>query len=272
VTLKATGRFSHEAAAVDPATGIVYETEDGPSFFGDLDSGFYRFIPNKPKKLEAGRLQMLKIAGQPKFDLRRLASGIFPVEWVDIPNPDPVLGSPSVFQQGYNAGGAVFRRHEGCIYGGGKIYFNATDGGPITPTGSGEGQVFVYDPASETLEIIFASPNQGALENPDNICVAPDGSLILCEDNAGSTANPGERLLFVNTAGQIFPFALNNINFDPATGFGPYTRPESGITFTGKQVQNDWAGAVFSPDKKWLFVNIQTPGITFAITGSWVWL
>ena len=31
----------------------------------------------------------------------------------------------------------------------------------------------------------------------------------------------------------------------------------------------EWAGATFSPDGATLFVNIQTPGITFAITGPW---
>jgi Bacterial protein of unknown function (DUF839) len=29
-------------------------------------------------------------------------------------------------------------------------------------------------------------------------------------------------------------------------------------------------GACYSPDGRWLFVNIQTPGVTFAITGPWV--
>ena len=29
------------------------------------------------------------------------------------------------------------------------------------------------------------------------------------------------------------------------------------------------SGANFDPSGKWLFVNIQTPGITFAITGPW---
>jgi secreted PhoX family phosphatase len=32
---------------------------------------------------------------------------------------------------------------------------------------------------------------------------------------------------------------------------------------------NEWAGACYSPDGQWLFVNIQSPGITFAITGPW---
>jgi secreted PhoX family phosphatase len=52
---------------------------------------------------------------------------------------------------------------------------------------------------------------------------------------------------------------------------GPLTRP-SGRTFTGNQKQNEWAGATFSPDGRWLFANIQTPGVTFAITGPWPWL
>ena len=36
------GRFSHEALAVDPVTGYVYETEDAGN-----SSGFYRFVPHK---------------------------------------------------------------------------------------------------------------------------------------------------------------------------------------------------------------------------------
>ena len=40
VALRHLGRFAHEAVAVDPASGSVYETEDQ----GD-GSGFYRFVP-----------------------------------------------------------------------------------------------------------------------------------------------------------------------------------------------------------------------------------
>lgn len=55
------------------------------------------------------------------------------------------------------------------------------------------------------------------------------------------------------------------------TGLGTLVRP-SGQTFSTNLKQSEWAGAVFSPDGKWLFVNIQTPGVTFGITGPWPWL
>src|SRR4029453_5961882 len=82
--LSGVGRFVHEAVAVDPATGIAYETEDRPT------SGFYRFLPAVPRKLSrGGRLQMLKVAGQDGADLRggQRAGATFPVEWVDIAEP-----------------------------------------------------------------------------------------------------------------------------------------------------------------------------------------
>jgi len=273
--LKNLGRFSHEALTVDPRTGIIYETEDGPSWPGDTGSGFYRFVPTYPGT-PGGKLQMLMIKGQPKFDTQPLADAgkTFRVDWVDVPVPDPPAGAandllgPSPFQQGLANGGALFRRLEGCWYGDGKIFFLSTDGGPVTSSGSGEGQIFEYDPKHETLKLIFVSKDPAVLENPDNLTVAPDESLLFCEDNAGSTTNPGERLLFLRN-GEISEFARNNMNFSQGA-LGPYTRP-SGVVFTGNQVQNEWAGACFSPDSDWLFVNIQTPGVTFAITGPWRW-
>src|ERR687898_1874100 len=45
--LRAMGRFSHEAIALDPATGYVYETEDAGA-----RSGFYRFVPHVAGRLE----------------------------------------------------------------------------------------------------------------------------------------------------------------------------------------------------------------------------
>lgn len=37
----------------------------------------------------------------------------------------------------------------------------------------------------------------------------------------------------------------------------------------GDYRQMEWAGVTFDPSGRWMFVNIQTPGITFAITGPW---
>jgi hypothetical protein len=39
--------------------------------------------------------------------------------------------------------------------------------------------------------------------------------------------------------------------------------------FTGDFRGQEFAGATYSPDGRWVFVNVQTPGITFAITGPW---
>ena len=34
-------------------------------------------------------------------------------------------------------------------------------------------------------------------------------------------------------------------------------------------LNSEWAGATFSRDGKWLFLNIYSPGVTIAITGPW---
>ncbi|MGB3199675.1 MAG: alkaline phosphatase PhoX, partial [Nodosilinea sp.] len=62
------GRFSHEAIAVDPNTGYVYETEDRG------DSCFYRFVPKvgKPTKAgdlaKGGTLYALRVKGRPTLN------------------------------------------------------------------------------------------------------------------------------------------------------------------------------------------------------------
>ncbi|HET6603871.1 MAG TPA: hypothetical protein VFG21_06595 [Xanthomonadaceae bacterium] len=39
--------------------------------------------------------------------------------------------------------------------------------------------------------------------------------------------------------------------------------------FTGDFRGSEWAGACFSPDGRWLFANIYSPGFSVAITGPW---
>jgi secreted PhoX family phosphatase len=251
--LVAMGRFSHEALAVDDKTGYVYETEDAN------DCGFYRFVPDVPGELAlGGELAMLRVKGRPNLDLGLgyPLGTTWEVDWVPVAEPDaPTL---STFQQGALLGGARFRRLEGCWADDEFIYFLSTDGGQV-----GEGQVFRYDPASESLELIYDSPSYLECENPDNITVTPRGGLLLCEDNSGAPPGPpnaGERLLGLTLDGQAFTFAQNNVVLPMA--YNPFVP-------AGDYRQNEWAGACFSPDGRWLFVNIQTPGVTFAITGPW---
>jgi len=123
-----------------------------------------------------------------------------------------------------------------------------------------EGQVFEIKPATQTLTLIYDSPAQSEAENPDNLVVTPRGSLLLCEDNSGASSNDAERLLGLTLDGQVYTFAKNNVNV---------TTSLNGVIAPGDYRQSEWAGACFSPDGNWLFVNIQTPGVTFAITGPW---
>jgi secreted PhoX family phosphatase len=245
--LTAMGRFAHEAVAVDPHTGFVYETEDAGN-----TSGFYRFRPAERGRLAAGGvLEMLAVEGQPNYATRTGQTPDEPLDvlWVTIDTPDPVLpAGPSVFAQGAAKGAAAFARLEGAWYGRGRIYFASTSGG-----NAGQGQIWEYEPSSETLRLIFESPAAEILNSPDNICVSPRGGLVLCEDGSGS-----EFLHGLTVDGEIFKFAQNAVVL---------AGQRNGIAgdFRGSEL----AGATFSPDGKWLFFNVQSPGITFAVTGPW---
>jgi uncharacterized protein len=229
VALKHLGRFAHEAVAVDPATGAVYETEDQ----GD-GSGFYRFVPSakpmRPGDLAAtrGDFQMLKVVGAPAYEtaINQRIGVALPVEWVPITNPDPtpvsVGGSSTVFLEGLAAGGARFRRLEGCWYGNGRIFFISTNGG-----NRGFGQVWEHDIRRSTLTLLVESPNHDVFDGPDNVCISPRGGLVFCEDAAGAQFLRG-----VSRSGQVFPLARNLRN------------------------SIEFAGACFSPDGKTLFANL----------------
>jgi len=257
--LRDMGRFSHEAVAIDPVTGYVYETEDaGASVMGFLTggskSGFYRFMPNVSGRLAAGgRLFMLKVKGRPGMNLGDdyPHATTFDVEWVPIAKPDnPNRGFPDdfVWKQGRRLGGATFKRLEGCWSGNDrKIYIVSTNGG------RGQGQIWVYDPAAETIALLFQSPDKDVLNKPDHLTVSPRGGLVLCEDGGGD-----EFLHGLTTDGRIFPFAQNNVKL---------RGERNGIA--GDFTNAEWAGPCYSPDGQWLFANIYDPGLTFAITGPW---
>ena len=249
--IKGMGCFVHEAIAVDPQTGTVYETQDR------AQAGLYRYVPKTPGKLaNGGRLQMLAVDGRRAFDTSRgqRQGAAFDIHWVDIPEPDkPHLSATSglglgVFQQGVSQGGAIFSRLEGATFGDGRLYVTATDGGDAKM-----GQVWEIDPRRDQLRLVFESPGAPTLNMPDNLTLSPRGGLVLCEDGTATPCVHG-----LTREGRIFRFARNNIKID---------QPRNGLT--GDYSQREFAGATYSPDGRWLFFNAQTPGITFAVTGPW---
>jgi secreted PhoX family phosphatase len=249
VPLKAMGRFAHEAVCVDPATGIVYLTED------KVDGLFYRFIPNTPGKLaEGGRLQALAVKGQPGASTTNHDTRLWNVgdwveaEWIDMDDVESPAGD--LRSRGHAAGAALVARGEGIFWGASELYMTATTGGPIQ-----RGQVLRYvpSPAEGTpqeaaqpgrLQLFVESTNEKTMNMADNLAIAPNGHLILCEDNYSDTTR--NHLKGVTPDGKVYTIARN--------------------VFRGNA---ELAGAVFSPDGSTLFVNIMFPGITLAITGPW---
>ena len=235
------GRFKHEAAAVDPATGVVYLTED------ERRAGLYRFLPaagamGSEALRESGQLQMLAIDGRREPEDRPGSAA--PVAWVDIDDPEALDGR-AVFDQGEARGGKTFRRLEGCWFDDGRLYFVSTTGGS-----AGKGQVWELSVADDRLTLIYESPGRETLDMPDNLVSLPGLGLLLCEDGGSPT-----RLRLLTNDGEIVTVAENAVVLDGLRGFNG--------DFRG----GEWCGACRAGD--WLFVNLQVPGITFAITGPW---
>ena len=230
IPLTAMGRFRHEAIATDPKTGYIYQTED------QIDSCFYRFLPQKPGNLQAGGiLEAMVIKNKPQID-----TGIdFPmgapqaVEWVRIEDVDPQ--HDTLRYEAQAKGAAIFRRGEGICYADGELYWTCTSGGKAEV-----GQIFRYNSASSKVELFTESPGTEVLDYPDNLILAPFGDLIVCEDGWGE-----QFLVGITPEGKYYHFARNALN------------------------NSEFAGVCFSPDGQTMFVNIYRPGMTLAIWGDW---
>jgi secreted PhoX family phosphatase len=248
VPLTAMGRFNHEAAAVDPRTGIVYLTEDRD------DSLFYRFLPQRRGDLaRGGRLQAMAFADPALGADSRNWSGVTlplkqwrAVKWVDLVEVE----SPKddLRKQGHDRGGVLFARGEGVHFGDGELYFCCTSGGAAKLS-----QIMRYRPsrsegqtgeqsAPGRLQLFVESTDRAMLNFGDNITVAPNGHLIICEDQY--TAVVRNRLRGVTPDGALYDFALLHH-------------------------QTELAGACFSPDGATMFVNVYNPTKTLAISGPW---
>jgi uncharacterized protein len=246
------GQFRHEAAAVFEPTGDVYLTEDASPA-----AGFFKFVPKRRGELQrGGSLYMLQAVGKPDLRGDLPVGERFKVRWIKI--DEPARGSRperndgmGVQAQGLANGASMFTRLEGCYATKDRIYFTATNGGIAQ-----SGQVFVYRPRSETLELVYQSPDPQTIDYPDNIAVMPDGALMLCED--GKTRRDGQFLMGLTANRELYRFAQNNVVIDE-----PVHGHRGDFRYT------EWAGACFSPDGRWLFVNVYDPGFSVAITGPW---
>ena len=237
VPLTAMGRFNHEAACVDPATGIVYLTEDRD------DSLLYRFLPTMPGDLaRGGTLQALKLESH--SDTRNWTTRTMAVgdsvrgTWITMDNVE----SPQddLRQRGAAQGAALFARGEGIWMGEGELYFTCTSGGAAR-----QGQIFRLRPeihGADMLDLFYESPEQSEYSYGDNLTVAPYGHLVVCEDSYDDIVQ--NHLRGITPDGAAYPLALLNM-------------------------QTELAGACFSPDGRTLFVNAYSPSMTLAITGPW---
>ena len=149
------GTFKHEAAAVDPHTGIVYLTEDEPT--GRL----YRFVPSAWANLSSGRLEVAEVSARGE------------VRWHPLPEPNPTFprDTPTRSQVPEST---PFDGGEGIVYSRRHIYF----------TTKGDNRVWDYVPSRERLRVLYdhaAAPGL-PLRGVDNITASRTGELIVAED------------------------------------------------------------------------------------------
>lgn len=252
--LKDMGRFMHEAVAIDPATGVVYETED--AYSGVPLGSFYRFLPNDTSQrygaLRAGgTLQALHAPDVEDLSLVTEAGTTFTgIDWLTV--PDPYATETPTRAQDYPSHITRGQKIEGCWWAPdeGAVYFVSSFARPENGSqGSHDGQVWRYHPVDNTLTLtlIFtgSADDDDVFEAPDNMCVSPYGGLMICEDSGG------ENYLIGTTAdGEPFTFARNRqVLSNGGTG--------------------ELAGVNFSPDGSTMFFNVYNPGTTFAVTGPW---
>ena len=238
VPLKAMGRFNHEAACIDPRTGIVYLSEDRD------DSVLYRFVPTTPGRLgDGGLLQAMVVEGL--SDTRNWTSADMAVgsrhtvRWIDCDD----VGSPNddLRSRAAAKGAAVVARGEGIHTGTDEIFVCSTNGGQRKL-----GQILRLVPGTggepDQIELFFESQSKDQFNYGDNLTVGPNGHLIVCED-------------------QYTEVVDNHLR-----GITPDGRA---YTLGRLRMQTELAGGCFSPDGKWFFVNAYSPTRTLAITGPW---
>lgn len=228
------GRFPHEAAVVDPATGWVFLTEDHWS------GRYYRFRPDTYGDLSEGVLEAAKLnaAGNK-------------LSWVEV----------STHKAERTRRTTVFDRGEGAFFSDGHVYFTTT----------GDDRVWAHNTATDAIEIIYDAAELGddaPLRDPDCITAHPSsGDIFVGEDaddlqlvllaDGGRNRVAAPFVQLVGHAGGETGSPGQDENVVPSSSW----KPTSEIT-----------GLAFSPDGRRLYMTSQrgtdgVRGMTFEITG-----
>jgi hypothetical protein len=193
----AMGVFKHEAAAVDPARGHVYLTEDRS------DGRLYRFVPDAYPDLSAGMLQVATVTNQN-------------VSWSVVLDPSASL-IPTRQQV---PSSTAFNGGEGAWFHDDTLWF----------TTKGDNRVWKLDVASATLTVLYdsATASNPILTGVDNIVRASNGDLYVAED-------PGDlQLVLLRPNGRLFPF-LQVTNQSGSELTGPAFNPSGSRLYFSSQ-------------------------------------
>lgn len=241
------GRFEHEAVAFG-RRGAVYLTEDADTPFGQV----YRFRPGRSCRRRGdlhrgGELSTLRIpdlAGTDLSAVTEVGTVFRHLEWIPIDEPDVAEGETLRTQYP----GTPIQKAEGIWAGGDDIWLVSSYGGG--PDAEDEedrsavahgGQIWRYSPRRDRLELVVLFAPADDFAGPDNITVSPYGYAVMCTDSD----DEAQFVAGITEDGRTFPLAFNRAS------------------------DSEFAGACFSPDGDTLFVNVQDPGVTFAVRGPW---
>ncbi|GAA4744216.1 PhoX family protein [Nocardioides endophyticus] len=277
--LKALGRYDHEACAISKNRTHVFLSEDA-----DEPNGlFFRWQGPRGFRVSAdtvGRLRsksfgtlaamaILMDDGSVVPDVAHLTSSQlgrpFDVRWVEVPDRDATdTDVREQFDDGQVTRGRKFEGVWGTSSGVYVVNSYAYEKGEDLPDQAvpHSGMVWFYDYARETIQLVNYFPYQNYahdetfepaypdlnFDGPDNVTVTPWGSLVLAEDGVGAS-----HVLSATPGGPTYAIARNMLNV------GDEAQPE----------YSEFTGPTFSADGKVLYVNIQDPGLTLAITGPW---
>ena len=192
---EAMGRWSREAAAVDPEAQTIYMTED------HREGRVYRFTPTAYPDLSAGTLEVCVVGSDGS------------VTWAPIPDPSGA-STPTRDQVPEST---IFSGNEGIWYHDGWVYF----------TSKNDHSVHGIDVRAQTYSLVWKGDPDGlgvegaVLSHVDNITVdAGTGDLYVAEDGGNM------EVVMITAEGVIAPFArVASDGHEPSEITGPVFNP-----------------------------------------------